>query len=127
MVLQSAFVALGLSMALIARVGGADAYPFAGQVGLFAGGNNPHGLVSFDLNGDGKLDLIAANAGSSTLAVLLGNGDGTFGPPTSYPVGTTPKAVAIGDLNGDGLPDAVTAEQGSSTVSVLLGNGGGTF
>ena len=124
---QAAVVALGLLMALFVRVGGADAYPFAGQSGLFAGGNNPHGVISFDLNGDGKLDLVAANAGSNTLAVLLGNGDGTFGSATTYPVGTTPKAVAIADLNGDGLPDAVTAEQGSSTISVLLGNGGGTF
>jgi hypothetical protein len=32
-----------------------------------------------DLNGDGKLDL--AVAGGPGILVLIGNGDGTFGPP----------------------------------------------
>ena len=61
------------------------------------------------------------------MSVLLGNGDGTFRPPTRFAVGNSPYSVAIGDVNGDGQPDLVTANYGSGDVSVLLGNGDGTF
>ncbi len=48
-------------------------------------------LVTADLRGDGKLDLIAGyqNDGPETggIAVLLGHGDGTFGLPATYPTG----------------------------------------
>src|SRR5206468_6047582 len=80
-----------------------------------------------DLNGDGKPDLAVANAGSATVSVLLGNGDGRFGVKTDHDTGISPRSVAIGDLNGDGRPDLVVATSGSNTVSVLLGNGDGSF
>jgi hypothetical protein len=80
-----------------------------------------------DLNGDGKPDLAVANAGSNTVSVLLGNGDGTFGAKTDYTTGSFPASVAIGDLNGDGKPDLAVASFYSNAVSVLLGNGDGTF
>jgi hypothetical protein len=92
----------------------------------YAVGANPQAVVTADL-GNGKLDIITANAGSSAVSVLLGNGNGTFQTAVNYATGTTPVAVAVGDLNGDGKLDIVTANAGSSTVSVLLGNGDGTF
>ena len=86
-----------------------------------------HGVAMVDLNADGKLDLVAANAGSSTASVWLGNGNGTFGARADFPTGLTPKMVAVGDLNGDGKKDLVSANQDAATVSVLLGNGAGGF
>jgi len=50
-----------------------------------------------------------------------------FGPPASYPVGTSPVAIAVGDFNGDGKIDIAVANNGSGDVSILLGNGDGTF
>jgi hypothetical protein len=91
----------------------------------YAVGTNPQAVVTADL-GNGKVDLITANAGSNTVSVQLGNGDGTFGPAVSYATGTEPGAVAVGDL-GNGKLDIVTANAGDSTVSVLLGNGDGTL
>jgi hypothetical protein len=78
-----------------------------------------------DLNGDGKLDLATINSGSNNVAILLGNGDGTFGAPTSFVVGGSSKSIAIGDFNNDGKLDLTTS--GLTSVFVLQGNGNGTF
>ncbi len=85
-----------------------------------------------DLNGDGIADLVTANSYSGnsysgTVSVLWGNGDGTFQPQQTLPVGSSPSAVAVADFNGDGIPDLITANGSSRTVSVLLGNGDGSF
>ena len=43
-----------------------------------------------DFNGDGKADLAVANYESTTVSILLGNGDGTFQTKTDYTVGSDP-------------------------------------
>jgi hypothetical protein len=73
-----------------------------------------------DLSGDGVPDIAVANAGSNTVSVLLGNGNGTFRPKTDLGTGSGPVAVAIGDLNGDGRSDLAVANFNSNTASALL-------
>ena len=99
---------------------------FAAPVSL-PSATNTHGVAMVDLNGDGRRDLVAANAGANTASVWLGNGDATFGARSSFATGLAPKMIAVGDLNGDAKPDLVSANQDASTVSVLLGNGTGGF
>ena len=70
--------------------------------------------------GMGALDLAVANRDGGEVSVLLGQGNGSMGPPQSFPVGTTPFGIALGDLNGDGRLDVVVANRGSGDVSVLL-------
>ncbi len=87
--------------------------------------------LTADLNGDQHLDLIVAS--NENLAVLLGNGNGDFGPPTFYQVAPASNEVhfdpiALGDFNGDNLLDVAAANKpADGQISVLLGNGNGTF
>jgi hypothetical protein len=92
---------------------------------------SPTALTIGDFNGDGKLDLAVPVYGSSgSLAILLGNGDGTFYSASGSPVAVEdwPNRVEIGDFNGDGIPDILVAAQTSGqTLNILLGKGNGTF
>ena len=87
----------------------------------------PNSIAAADLNGDGKLDLVAVTSFNGAF-VFIGNGDGTFQTPTNYSPGTSGgccDGVAVGDLNGDGKLDlAIPIQNG---LSVLLNNGNGTF
>ncbi|MGA2132915.1 MAG: VCBS repeat-containing protein [Bryobacteraceae bacterium] len=97
----------------------------AGNYELVSDWLNSNSLITADFNNDGHLDL--AVAGNTGFAILLGNGDGTFGAPVTYTTGTEAYAIATADFNGDGIPDIATANPGANNVSVLLGNGDGTF
>ncbi len=90
-------------------------------------GTGPLAMATADVNADGKLDLIYANYGTTTISVCMGNGNGTFVAAVNYTVGTAPTSVAAGDLNGDGRLDLAVTNQSSANVSVLLNNGNGTF
>ena len=77
-------------------------------------------LVTGDFNGDGAPDIL----GNDTL--VLGNGDGTFGPPSAIPlIGIIQERRAAGDLNGDGLTDFVETAFGFAQVG--LGRADGTI
>jgi hypothetical protein len=85
-------------------------------------------LAAGDFNGDGNLDIVAANRANNTVSVLLGNGDGTFQTAVTYAVGASgPQSVAVGDFNNDGKLDIVAGNVDDHKISVLLGNGNGTF
>jgi hypothetical protein len=99
-----------------------------------SGGYEAQSVAVADVNGDGKADLVVANAcadsnctSGGVVGVLLGNGDGTFQAAVSYGSGgQDSESVAVRDVNGDAKPDLVVAN-GNGSVGVLLGNGDGTF
>ncbi len=90
--------------------------------------SGPFAIVARDFNGDGKLDLATANNTGSSASVLMGTGDGTFGPATTYGLARVGQnnqlnqavGITAADLNGDGALDfAVCTEQSSSSVFVF--------
>jgi FG-GAP-like repeat len=106
-------------------------------------------LSAADFNGDGVLDLVVAYTpspregqleGSGTLAVYLGNGDGTFQTPVLTSASSSPTnyvnlyQIAAADFNGDGEQDVfsgVSHPMVSSPIveeaGVSLGEGNGAF
>src|SRR5438477_7779007 len=76
-------------------------------------GQQPHAVLVYDFNGDGKPDIAVLNLGgtsSSTgegsVSILLGNGDGTFQAAKNFDVGgINPTSFAVADFNDDGKLD----------------------
>jgi len=85
-------------------------------------GKGPSGIATGDLNRDGKPDLVAAVGGTSALAILLGDGRGSFSPAPGAPLpaASAPHLVEIGDLDRDGKPDLVATGHDSHGVFVWL-------
>ncbi len=109
----------------------ANTYTFAAG-GMFGGTSL---AAAIDVNGDGNADLIftVSEKGSWSVIVMLGNGDGSFQAPNTFPgIGTGfVTGFAVADLNGDHKPDIVVIAgslMGSQGfMYVLLNNGDGTF
>jgi hypothetical protein len=97
-------------------------------------GLTPVYLATADLRGIGVLDLIVAEFDTSTVGVLLGNGDGTFGYEQEYLLPQPPGALVIDDFNHDGKLDIVSVmvtvssnTQQVQYLATLLGDGTGSF
>ena len=70
-------------------------------------GLSPVYVVTADLRGNGTLDLIVAESDTSTIGVLLGHGDGTFGFEQTYSLPQPPAALVVDDFDHDGKLDIV--------------------
>jgi hypothetical protein len=90
-------------------------------------GVRPVAVKVVDILGNGALDLVVANLSSSTVSVLIGNRDGTFGTPATYGVGAFPASIGVGDFNNDGKPDLAIVNRLSNSVSILINIGSGFF
>jgi len=102
----------------------------------------PQQLFAFDINRDGKIDLLLGNndnggftANGDDLIEILGNGDGTFRAPATLVAHFG--AVAVVDVNHDGIPDLIQGRDPSQDITqsifytpaatVYLGTSNGTF
>lgn len=118
---------------------GIDSGTFQDPPTAIPAGRGVAAILATDLNGDHKMDALVIDdadqtAGASgALMVLMGNGDGSFGPPgtptpgPTFATGVGSESAVLGDFNHDGKVDVAVANAGSGDVSILLGDGTGGF
>ena len=97
---------------------------------LIASGFGPAEVHAVSLRKNGVVDLIIGSFNTNQIAVLLGNGNGTFQSPVLYTVGSstnTTTSLTTGDFNDDGNLDVAVANKGDNTISILLGDGIGNL
>jgi hypothetical protein len=103
-------------------------------------GFTPTGIAVGDFNHDHFVDIVTSNQDpdegkTHTLALFLGNGDGTFKDPKLVYGGSDPTSIAVGDFNNDGNLDAVTIynsppindTQNFIQILITVGDGKGGF
>ena len=118
---------------------GAGAFtPAPGSRFVAADGSKPHthGFALLDLNRDGRIDIVMGNNDDDTVAVLLGDGKGSFTrvPRSPFSVGPSPYPFGAADLDGDGAIDLAVPSSGTGPnrvpgreLTLLRGNGRGEF
>lgn len=85
---------------------------------------DPRRICVRDLDGDGRPDIIVANAGSSTISIFRNIGQAgsittnSFAPKVDLVAALNPEDVAVGDLDGDGKPDLVSPSDNGGVVSL---------
>lgn len=128
---------------VVANGGGSDLWIYLGKGdGAFelprivplTEGLSPVYLATADLRGIGTLDLIVAEFDTSSIGVLLGNGDGTFGYEQLYSLPQPPGALVIDDFNHDGKFDIASVmvtqvehPEPVPYIATLFGDGTGKF
>jgi hypothetical protein len=84
-------------------------------------------IVTADFNHDGNLDLVVSSKATPQVFVLLGNGNGTFGPEIAFSTLGPASSLAVADFNNDTHLDLAIAVPSRNSIVILLGAGNGSF
>ncbi|WP_324680477.1 FG-GAP-like repeat-containing protein [Hymenobacter sp. GOD-10R] len=93
-------------------------------IGPYTTGANVAQVKLGDVDGDGDLDLVAANTTNDAgrVSIRLNDGNGTFSGVQEVAV-LLPSGLAVGDVDGDGDLDLLTSSNARSGASIRLNQG----
>ncbi len=87
---------------------------------------SPAGIATGDLNGDGRPDIVVADAAPSRISVFRNTSttgssftSATFANRVDFLTGATPLGVNLGDLDGDGYPEIVATNNRQGTINIF--------
>jgi len=111
----------------VALVRAADAPLFRTPTSVAVGAGLPTSILTPDLNGDGRDDIVITNYQTFRVTPLLNNGDGTLTVQPTSDSGGQPLGAATADLDGDDHADIVLVELESDNAWFVRGRGDGSF
>ncbi|MBI4547851.1 MAG: VCBS repeat-containing protein [Ignavibacteriae bacterium] len=88
-------------------------------------GCRPHTVASADYDIDGDIDMAVANVECNNVSIFLNNGNGTFAPHFTLPVGNGPQWIVAKDFESDGNIDLAACNYDNhvtpgDNVSILM-------
>lgn len=116
--------ALFASVALVRAI---DTPLFLTPTSKAVGDGLPTALLTPDLNGDGRADLVVTHYQEYKITPLLNNGDGTLTVLAARDTGGNPLGAASADMDGDGHADVVLVELESDNAWFIRGRGDGNL
>jgi photosystem II stability/assembly factor-like uncharacterized protein/fibronectin type 3 domain-containing protein/sugar lactone lactonase YvrE len=91
------------------------------------GGGNPTLLAAGDIDRDGDVDVVSANASSNTISVFRNDGRGALISTNTLPQSGGPLGIILADLNHDGWTDLAVTNSIGGSVTRWMNTGGGNF
>jgi|GEM_PF-835653 len=93
---------------------------------------NPYDIKVFDVDADGKLDIIVSNAGADVVSVYKNTSSLTaisFNNAITFATGKFPQNIKIADMDSDGRPDIIVSNRNGNSISILknISNGNISF
>ena len=91
------------------------------------GGKQSAFITQYDINSDGKNDLLTSSNMNDAIQIFLNNGKRGFSSLEDAAAEKGPEYIVPGDFTGDNIPDLAVTNRGDASISILQGRGDGSF